>query len=76
MAATASQPKTNGTNSNIRPPINSTALSKIVNLPLVNYPLTFAYNVVEGHAILARPYVSTRNRSRSLVTILISIVAR
>lgn len=39
-------------------PIHSEALNKIASVPLVNAPLSFAYNTIEAHPVFARPYVS------------------
>lgn len=59
MAATASQPTVNGTTSSSSSggiAIHSNAISKIANVPLVNAPLSFAFNTIESHSIFARPY--------------------
>ncbi|PWN24536.1 hypothetical protein BDZ90DRAFT_98956 [Jaminaea rosea] len=55
MAATASAPSTNGTPlGNVA--IHSNALNKIVNVPLVHGPLSFAYSTIEAHPLISRPY--------------------
>lgn len=65
-ATTAPAPAVNGstpatatqTAPTSRVSIHSNALSKLVNVPLVQAPLSFAYSTIEAHPIIAKPYVS------------------
>ncbi|CAO1614281.1 unnamed protein product [Jaminaea pallidilutea] len=55
MAATQQRPAANGNKSHGLA-INSSALNKIVNVPLVHVPLNFAVSTIEAHPLIARPY--------------------